>query len=106
MSDAPELKPCPFCGSSDVLHDGAGNPLNEDQKVFEWVACQNCGACSATENTWIDARTAWNRRSDLARLPDDMVERIKTRKTNWAVGEEYILLGDILAWHEQQEGRE
>jgi Lar family restriction alleviation protein len=50
-----ELKPCPFCGSSDV-HIVAGD------KCDEWGTCVNCGADGPFRDTEAQAIAAWNRR--------------------------------------------
>jgi Lar family restriction alleviation protein len=61
-----KLKPCPFCGSSDV-----GHQVIPDAKQF--VMCNGCGACIDS----IDAQTddvcsLWNRRS-----PDPEAQRLE-----------------------------
>ena len=52
-----ELKPCPFCGSSDLWIDG-GECLNN----FE-VVCTKCGGRIGYFDTKADAIAAWNRRA-------------------------------------------
>ena len=55
---APELKPCPFCGSDDIRQEyGAGSkPPHNDP----YVLCVDCG-CSI-----VGMAGSWNRRADLA----------------------------------------
>lgn len=48
-----ELKPCPFCGSSDVHIVGYGG---------YWCVCSNCEAESALKNTQEEAIEVWNKR--------------------------------------------
>ena len=52
-----KLKPCPFCGSSDLWIDG-GEYLNN----FE-VVCTKCGGRIGYFDTKADAIAAWNRRA-------------------------------------------
>lgn len=69
MSDAqaPELKACPFCGSSDIqvadwFEENGGHRFN--------VGCTDCGA--ETSPSWEvagQARGKWNTRADLAHPP-------------------------------------
>ena len=45
------LKPCPFCGSTDVENDHTG-PW--------WVTCQTCGCDGPTAPTEAESAEAWN----------------------------------------------
>lgn len=59
MSQKLELKPCPFCGSSDVH-------LRRHQRAeMSWVSCVGCGLEAPTETGVSDdeAVTYWNRRT-------------------------------------------
>lgn len=59
MTDAPELKPCPFCGgSADTDHD---HTVEENHAY----GCRNCSVWFDTFNS-DDAISAWNTRADLA----------------------------------------
>lgn len=52
-----ELKPCPFCGSSDLLIEHMeGTILHPAHRVY----CDNCGASSCYTDT--DCIKAWNMR--------------------------------------------
>lgn len=61
MTDqAPELKPCPFCGCTDIL--------NKDDGDFEWMECDYCGSTSGHDEAFPErtAQEQWNTRADLA----------------------------------------
>ena len=51
-----ELKPCPFCGSTDV-------DVSQEVSCASYEACEDCGAV-IYRNTMKDAVDAWNRRDD------------------------------------------
>jgi len=53
MTDTPELKPCPFCGSTDV-------ELFVPQYC---VTCNGCGVHTSVCETRGDAISEWNRRA-------------------------------------------
>ena len=55
MTDAPELKPCPFCGSSNLKSGG------DDKIVGTW--CLDCQAVGPNQY----GRHEWNTRADLAK---------------------------------------
>ena len=63
MNDNIELKPCPFCGASQVRVELA------DGWVIPVIHCEGCGAgvsfCSTRHEE--EAAAAWNRRADNAR---------------------------------------
>lgn len=51
----PELKPCPFCGST--------NAIERETVTYQWVClCDNCGASTAVYDEKDEAIEAWNRR--------------------------------------------
>ena len=52
-----ELKPCPFCGSTEIYID------NPDTNCF-YVGCANCGVQGTTANKKELAVAYWNRRAD------------------------------------------
>lgn len=56
---ASELKPCPFCGGTDV------NLYHSAKTFMSWVSCKSCGleAPSETGITDAEAITYWNTRS-------------------------------------------
>jgi Lar family restriction alleviation protein len=62
MSD--QVKPCPFCGSSDINFDTI-NGRNGFVHVVR-MKCQNCGAGTAWYNGAHQAVAAWNVRDDQA----------------------------------------
>lgn len=49
-----ELKPCPFCGSTD-LHDS-----------HTWIQCNECGAEGGSEDRFTSRIEAWNRRTPVS----------------------------------------
>lgn len=57
MTDAPELKPCPFCGSDNVQAGG------DDKVVGVW--CHNCQASGPNGYLTINGDHDWNTRADL-----------------------------------------
>lgn len=60
MTTSEELKPCPFCGSSDIQHSN-----NKEPFWNHWVQCENCKASSDAgggEGTQ-GAIARWNRRA-------------------------------------------
>lgn len=58
-----ELKPCPFCGSSDCH---TRRHINNYSEEWRGVKCCKCGVELANRNFDIptDAMDAWNRRTD------------------------------------------
>ena len=50
-----ELKPCPFCGSTELDID-----INNANNYF--VYCLNCGASGRDERKFEKAKEVWNRR--------------------------------------------
>ena len=50
-----ELKPCPFCGSTDVRVIG--------DWFKKWVQCQDCCAHSGLKDDKEEAAKAWSRRA-------------------------------------------
>lgn len=48
-----ELKPCPFCGSKDILESGY---------QVNWITCLNCECDGPLEKTKQEAIKAWNKR--------------------------------------------
>ena len=67
-----ELKPCPFCGGTNVE---VLNRLEEEPEMElvgltkdNWnVLCHDCYACGGTRRTATDAIEAWNGRVDNER---------------------------------------
>ena len=83
MSDAPKLKPCPFCGN-----DGSG-PIEEALQICGvdmegcWkaayaysVQCDKCTATMGLSETEGEAVDAWNTRADLSA---DRIEELETK---------------------------
>ena len=75
------LKPCPFCGSTELLQTDkmANNPADAAKELValgeaesaetalpeEWfVVCGMCGAMGPMSPSAGEAQTAWNKRSD------------------------------------------
>lgn len=80
-----ELKPCPFCRSTDVRATertcDKSSPYNPDDRAFPIVRCGNC-FCSVPGKDWTDvatAITAWNTRAaQQPAAPTVPVPRITT----------------------------
>ena len=67
-----DLKPCPFCGSSNVVMQDRGVLFAGVQLRHAW--CQNCGARTNSGNT-AAATDVWNRRAtdrDMDTNPADV----------------------------------
>lgn len=65
--ESDELKPCPFCGSTDIEENATAvisGRTTESQSG--WVECRTCTAEGPTEEVsegFQPARDAWNRRA-------------------------------------------
>lgn len=59
MNDIPELKPCPFCGSTDI-HQVLIGLGHEDEGYQE---CEGCGASGPVKMGVAAQVKAWNRRA-------------------------------------------
>lgn len=90
MSDAPELKPCPFCGAGVALQEWRG----DDQTEYVGIRCE-CSAEVSRSLHWYgddiaargaEAIAAWNTRADL------------TTAAETAAREEGVRLGLTAAW--------
>jgi len=55
-----ELKPCPFCGSTDLKISAQEADLYGD---VLFVHCKDCDACGPAHEDAEDAKAAWNKRS-------------------------------------------
>lgn len=67
-----KLKPCPFCGSENIMLD----KTKED--ILHLAVCRNCVA-QVSGFTRDGAIRAWNRRKPM----DDIVERLERIKMNY-----------------------
>jgi hypothetical protein len=57
-----ELKPCPFCGSEDIVEEGVCTCCESgDENSWTKIRCQDCGA-SAANWPFKKAETRWNSR--------------------------------------------
>ena len=56
-----ELKPCPFCGNSDVYVDKG--VLGNDELGNYFVCCEFCHTTGPAGKTEDDAVASWNRRA-------------------------------------------
>lgn len=66
MSDAPELKPCPFCGGQADIWKAS-----VDLGLPAWIACTHCKEgvfCTKEHSTTEAAIAAWNRRAPDPRV--------------------------------------
>lgn len=62
MTDAQELKPCPFCGSDELSH-GWSAPGCDGSMSTGNVECHNCNALIYSQQGECDAIAAWNTRA-------------------------------------------
>lgn len=53
-----ELKPCPFCGSTDT------DVLRSTDGVKFWGRCETCGAVGGVGSTDEEAAKLWNQRKE------------------------------------------
>ena len=61
-----ELKPCPFCGCTDVYSDTDTCRIFGERTGHNYaVACSNCEAVAIGSETLEEAIAAWNTRADL-----------------------------------------
>lgn len=60
MTDEIKLKPCPFCGSDDVVLD--------ETYTSGYVRCRVCGAEGGLRDSHDEAAAAWNSRTDAKGL--------------------------------------
>ena len=60
MSEKIKLKPCPFCGSDDVVV--------EETYTSGYVRCRDCGAEGGFRYSHDEAVAAWNRRTNAKEL--------------------------------------
>ena len=64
---ARELKPCPFCGCSNiniVAHPGAGRGMIHHGETFYSIGCYECGGEVPARYREDILIAAWNRRAD------------------------------------------
>ena len=62
MTDAPELKPCPFCGGDADLM----TPEDDNMRLAT-AMCMGCYITGPEKETEAEAITAWNTRADLTK---------------------------------------
>jgi Lar family restriction alleviation protein len=65
MTDAPELKPCPFCGGEPYTDEGTAIVFGTRTGAKFALACQNCEVSAPGTPTMALAFEEWNRRADL-----------------------------------------
>lgn len=69
MSDADELKVCPFCGATQGYGDEDVQVMIESS--YYMVGCGRCGCASINHVVRDEAIAAWNRRADTPQLDWD-----------------------------------
>jgi len=57
------LKPCPFCGGTDI-EIGIDNILEEHQSDFWYICCISCGITIDLLNSKENAINKWNKRHE------------------------------------------
>lgn len=70
MTKAPELKPCPFCGSKPYTDTETATVMGDRTGHYFAVACRNCEASAPGSNSWTGAVGNWNIRADLSPSPE------------------------------------
>jgi hypothetical protein len=99
MSEA--LKPCPFCGQKLMPQQG---------EILRWRDHKSGTNCYMNSRPiFAHEAEAWNRRADLAGLPDDIAQLVAQYATEATENPSVplpigILLHRIRLWHEQQKG--
>jgi Lar family restriction alleviation protein len=59
-----KLKPCPFCGGSEILSEGiSGLPF--ENLPTSWVICETCGVSTNEFSSSKKAEAAWNLRTPI-----------------------------------------
>lgn len=97
MSEA--LKPCPFCGTL-LIQIGSGPHQH-------WMHPRNHEACLLSMRpVWEEHAAKWNRRADLAGLPEELVEQSKAvidlaEAAADGVTMSSLLLRKILEWNQR-----
>lgn len=103
MTDAPKLKPCPFCGSGPAIT--VQNALFSGVELLDyrgmWFAnCGTCGTEGAKTALKDDAVKAWNTRADLT--PAQIMADPRVNALVEALREANTLLGSIPALKNNQ----
>ena len=62
-----KIRECPFCGGEAMLRKRGRNTQN-------YVVCENCGAVSKITETEADAIEAWNNRTTMDRIVEEVNE--------------------------------
>lgn len=83
-----ELKPCPFCGGTDLKLFGESAPE-------WWVTCQTCRSSSPTSSSKGQAVGAWNRRvTQPAASAEPTIDWTAVAKTISAYADDYEMIGE------------
>lgn len=64
IAEAEALKPCPFCGGTDILVGIERIGVHEDGQLNCVLVCQGCGARSPIDEREAVCKELWNRRAD------------------------------------------
>lgn len=72
-----ELKPCPFCGSENVIF------VNSSVGFGMWVSCNDCETVGPTCQTKEEAERAWNHRYELPNEPLTLDELLQMDEPVW-----------------------
>ncbi|GGA47234.1 Lar family restriction alleviation protein [Pelagibacterium lentulum] len=62
QNDAPDLKPCPFCGGTARIYHNTSPPGNSCEWHLASIVCSGCEIGVYQEVTPEEAISAWNRR--------------------------------------------
>ena len=93
-----ELKPCPFCGGTNIeyLHQ---RPHSLSNQHAHWHVCQadGCGAETDASETHEGAVKMWNRRATLTTIPSatehaqmNVTEEMLTRFLSWKLPSDFM----------------
>ena len=56
-----KLKPCPFCGTDDIMGSSMTSHYAMPHQVY-WMECCACNTRGPEKSEVLEARNAWNRR--------------------------------------------
>lgn len=111
-----QLKPCPFCGSTDLFINDVDYRFNEvvpeeQRGIYKAVVCYECNARGSEEASEAEAVMRWNTRiaHPLKILPEYFNEVVSgNKKSEIRYNDRNYRVGDILSlkeWDSRYSGR-